>query len=233
VKASETKLRPIIEGTKQYVVPLFQRPYSWNKEQWQVLWDDLVWLCENEEPKSHFIGSIVTIPTNSVPEGVPKFLLIDGQQRLTTIFLLLAVLRDTAAAKGNEELARKIEQTLLVNPFEQGDDHFRLMPTQVDRDPFRKLVKEREAQGDSQIVRAYQFFSRKIRQEAIEVNDLVTAVTSRLSVVSIVLDQDDNAHLVFESLNAKGRPLTQSDLIRNYFFMRIPVDQQEAINAQY
>ena len=63
MKASETKFQPIIEGTKQYVVPLFQRPYSWEKKEWDVLWEDLVWLCENEEPTSHFIGSIVTMPT--------------------------------------------------------------------------------------------------------------------------------------------------------------------------
>ena len=89
MNASETTFQPIIEGTKQYVVPLFQRPYSWKLQHWQVLWDDLVWLCDNPEPKSHFIGSIVTMPTTSVPEGVPKYLLIDGQQRLTTIFILL------------------------------------------------------------------------------------------------------------------------------------------------
>jgi uncharacterized protein with ParB-like and HNH nuclease domain len=146
---------------------------------------------------------------------------------------LLAVLRDTSAARGNEELARKIEHTLLVNPFEHGDDYFRLMPTQVDRDSFRKLIRNKQVQGNSQIVQAYQFFNRKVRQDVVKVEDLVTAITSRLLVVSIVLDHDDNAHSVFESLNAKGRPLTQSDLIRNYFFMRIPVDQHEAINAQY
>lgn len=75
------------------------------------MWDDLIWLCENDEPKSHFIGSIVTMPTTSVPEGISKFLLIDGQQRLTTIFILLTLLRDTAKGKNENDLAQEIEHT--------------------------------------------------------------------------------------------------------------------------
>src|SRR4051794_1796553 len=80
MKANETSLQSIIEGTKQYIVPLFQRSYSWGKKQWQALWDDLVDLCESDCPRTHFIGAIVTMQTVSVPEGVPKYLLIDGQQ---------------------------------------------------------------------------------------------------------------------------------------------------------
>src|SRR5437763_17193344 len=90
MKASETKLQPIIEGTKQYVVPLFQRAYSWEKKEWEVLWNDLTEVCEMDNPRTHFLGSMVTMPTISVPDGVLKYLLIDGHQRLTTIFILLS-----------------------------------------------------------------------------------------------------------------------------------------------
>jgi uncharacterized protein with ParB-like and HNH nuclease domain len=234
MKASETKFQPIIEGTKQYVVPLFQRPYSWEKKEWDVLWEDLVWLCENEEPKSHFIGSIVTMPTVSVPEGVSKFLLIDGQQRLTTIFILLTLLRDAAKKNDSGDLAEEIEQMMLVNPFKKGGDYFKLLPTQVDRDSFKNLVQGKEIRADSRISQCYQFFERKLKQSGLEIiKALNKIISTRLSVVSIVLEYDDNPHLVFESLNAKGRPLTQSDLIRNYFFMRIHVDEQETIHATY
>ena len=233
MKASETKFQPIIEGTKQYVVPLFQRPYSWEKKEWEVLWDDLVWLCENEEPTSHFIGSIVTMPTTSVPEGVSKFLLIDGQQRLTTIFILLTLLRDVAKGNSSSDLAQEIEQTMLVNPFKKGGDYFKLLPTQIDRDAFKDLVQGTDLNAESRIFQCYRFFERKLKQTHVGVTALNKVVTTRLSVVSIVLDHDDNPHLVFESLNAKGRPLTQSDLIRNYFFMRIHVDEQEATHAKY
>lgn len=232
MKASETKFQPIIEGTKQYVVPLFQRAYSWDKKEWEVLWEDLVYLCDNNEPKSHFIGSIVTMPTTSVPEGVTKFLLIDGQQRLTTVFILLALLRDIAKNNGQEELSDEINQTMLVNPFKKGSDFFKLLPTQVDRAVFHNLILS-ESNGSTQLTRCYQFFERKLKQEGVEVQAINNVITNRLSVVSIVLDPDDNPHLVFESLNAKGRPLTQADLIRNYFFMKIHVDEQEKIHVDY
>jgi len=84
MQAKETKLQDIIEGTKQYVIPLFQRTYSWTNREWEILWKDLVELCEMNNPRTHFIGSIVNMPTVSIPEGVAKYLLIDGQQRLTT-----------------------------------------------------------------------------------------------------------------------------------------------------
>jgi len=233
MKASETNLQPVIEGAKQYVVPLFQRPYSWEKKEWEVLWEDLIWLCENNEPKSHFIGSIVTMPTTSVPEGVTKFLLIDGQQRLTTIFILLTSLRDLVVRSPDSTLAQEIEQTMLVNPFKKGNDYFKLLPTQVDREAFQSLVQRKPINVDCQILKCYQFFERKLKQGTVEISALSKVVTSRLSVVSIVLDPDDNPHLVFESLNAKGRPLAPSDLIRNYFFMRIHVDEQANIHEKY
>jgi uncharacterized protein with ParB-like and HNH nuclease domain len=233
MKASETKLQPIIEGTKQYVVPLFQRSYSWEKKEWEILWNDLVELCFLGNPRTHFIGSIVTMPTESVPEGVAKYLLIDGQQRLTTIFILLALLRDKARQGGQGELAEEINNTLLVNPYKRDLDYYKLQPTQSDRNSFQSLVQSKPLGGQDQIANAYLFFERKLKQSGIDSQTLKKIISSNLSVVSIVLDPDDDPHLVFESLNAKGRPLTQADLIRNYFFMRIHVDDQEAIYGQY
>jgi uncharacterized protein with ParB-like and HNH nuclease domain len=236
MKASETKFQHLIEGTKQYIVPLFQRAYSWDKKEWDVLWDvlwdDLMDLCDNTN-KNHFIGSIVTMQDKSVPEGVTKYLLIDGQQRLTTIFILLALIRDLAKNNGDEELSNEINQVMLVNPFKKDDDYFKLMPTQVDRNLFKKLIRQEPLSDQSQLYNCYQFFDRKIRKESVKIQALKEVIINRLSVVSIVLDNDDNPHLVFESLNAKGRVLTQSDLIRNYFFMRISVDKQDEIYEEY
>ena len=230
MKASETKLQRVIEGTNQYVVPLFQRKYSWDTKEWNTLWEDLVELYEEERPRSHFIGSIVTMPTQSVPEGVAKFLLIDGQQRFTTIFILLSVLRDKARTSASGTLADEIEQTLLKNPFKQGHDAFKLLPTQGDRESFLSVIKNEVASTDDQIARAYKFFERKVRASQIpDLEKLKQIIVSQLILVSIVLDRDDNPHLVFESLNAKGRALSQADLIRNYFFMKIHVDEQERL----
>jgi uncharacterized protein with ParB-like and HNH nuclease domain len=233
MQASETKFQPIIEGTKQYVVPLFQRAYSWDKKEWEILWDDLLELCDNAEPKFHFIGSIVTMPTTSVPEGVTKYLLVDGQQRLTTIFVILTLLRNTAKAQGEDDLFDEINQTMLVNKFKKDLDYYKLLPTQADRDSFKCLIDERQCDNKSQLAKCYNYYESKLRQGKTNIQSLNRVITTRLSVVSIVLDPYDNPHLVFESLNAKGRPLTQSDLIRNYFFMRIHVDDQEKIYNKY
>lgn len=233
MQASETKLQPIIEGTKQYVVPLFQRSYSWDKKEWEILWNDLSDLCKADKPRTHFIGSIVTMPTVSVPEGVTKYLLIDGQQRLTTIFVLLSFLRDRAKENGDEELSAEITNTLLVNPYKKDSDYYKLLPTQIDRASFQNLVRLSNPCDQDQISKAYIFFKRKFQQNNIEIQTLKKVISNNLSVVSVVLGVDDDPHLVFESLNAKGRPLTQSDLIRNFFFMRIHISEQEDIHARY
>ena len=100
---SSTIFQPIFEGVKQYVVPLFQRSYSWNKKEWLTLWEDLKELYDSENPRQHFMGSIVTIPAKSVPEGVAKFLLIDGQQRITTVYLILMAIGDLYCERGEQE----------------------------------------------------------------------------------------------------------------------------------
>lgn len=233
MQAKETKLQDIIEGTKQYVIPLFQRTYSWTNKEWDVLWKDLIELSETETPRSHFIGSIVNMPTVSVPEGVAKYLLIDGQQRLTTIFILLTLLRNKAREAQKQEFADEINNTLLVNPYKKDNDFFKLMPTQIDREIYKNFINGKANETENQLTRAYAFFEKKLRQVPLEHEKLKKIITSCFSVVSIVLDTDDNPYLVFESLNAKGRPLTQADLIRNYFFMRIHIDNQDEVYNIY
>lgn len=233
MKANETTFQHVIEGTKQYIVPLFQRPYCWDRAQWDTLWNDLVGMQDIVGPRSHFIGSIVTLQTQTVPEGVPKFLLIDEQQRLTTTFILLTLLRDTARREGREELADEIEQTLLVNRFKKGDDHVKLLPTQIDRPAFLQLVQNPGTVPSGRIGAAYAFLDRKLRTEGIDLEVLKAIVVERLAVVSITLGSDDNPYLVFESLNAKGERLTQADLIRNFFFLKIHSDQQDDMHARY
>ena len=173
------------------------------------------------------------MPTISVPEGVAKYLLIDGQQRLTTIFIILALLRDKAKQIGQFELSEETHNTLLVNQYKKDFDYYKFQPTQIDRDSFQRIIASNTLTSPNPILNSYQFFERKFRQTSIDIQTIKKIITSNMSLVSIVLDPDDNPHLVFESLNAKGRPLTQADLIRNYFFMRIHINEQESIYSHY
>lgn len=235
MKASETKLVKLLEGTQQYVVPLFQRPYKWEKKHWEELWNDLMELYEDEQQGegnwNHFIGSMVTMPTVSVPEGIAKYMLIDGQQRLTTLFILLILIRDKAKnSTGQRNLGDKINELYLINKFSQGNDYYKLMPTQVDRVAYQNLVNSQLSPvEDDKIVQAYRFFERRLSAKQLQLDILEKVIIHRLMVVSIVLDKEDNPYLVFESLNAKGEPLGQADLIRNHFFMKCPIEMQEVV----
>ncbi len=235
MQAAEAKLQRILEGSKQFLVPHYQRPYSWKEEQWDALWRDIVVLLEEENPQPHFLGSIVTSPAKSVPEGVEKRLLIDGQQRLTTLLILLALIRDHARAAGLDKLASQIEDSYLTNRYESGNDHFKLLPTQgedpnsSDRENFMRIVRGEDVSNATTGIKiAYQFFQNKLRKpDAPNLETLHRVMVGKLTLVSIVLDEHDNPHRIFESLNGKGRPLSQADLIRNYFFMRIDASEHE------
>jgi len=237
MKASETKLQKILEGTQQYVIPLFQRPYSWGKQEWEVLWEDLTELTEQETIRPHFMGSIVRMQTVSAPQGVSKYLLVDGQQRLATILILLAVVRDRAKQNPDAEiceLGEEINETILINRFKKGSEQYKLQPTQSDRPDFHKIIDTGSPNSEKSLINeCYRFFEKKIRRQDIALNPIKNAIISGLSVVDITLDDDENPYLVFEGLNGKGKPLSQADLIRNYFFMKIQEDKQEEIYAQY
>jgi uncharacterized protein with ParB-like and HNH nuclease domain len=236
MKASETILQPILEGTKQYVVPLFQRTYSWKSDNWKTLWDDLIALygeSSNANKKKHFLGAIVSMPVEMTPAGVNKFLLIDGQQRITTLFLILAAIRDVGA-KENSNLADQINELYLTNKWATGSNILKLFPSQTDREQFSRILQQKGSLDESSnVVKAYRYFCSKLSGkdsigQKIDLQQMHTTLIQEIMVVKIVLDKDENPYLIFESLNAKGEPLTQADLVRNYMLMRITdADEQE------
>jgi uncharacterized protein with ParB-like and HNH nuclease domain len=236
MQASETSIRKLIEGSKQYVIPLFQRPYSWTQKHWATLWQDVMDLVDDPNARPHFFGSTVTAPARSVPQGVGKWLLIDGQQRLTTTQLLLASLRDSAIYIGEQNLAEKIEGQSLLTAYEVGDEQLKVLPTQGDREAFRSIIR-RESTLSSRIADCHNFFYSRLKSrkelsgEFLE--RIYLSVVDRLSLVGITCDEQDNPHLIFESLNAKGEKLTAADLIRNFLLMRIHVNEQQKIFDQY
>ncbi len=235
--------KKLFEGEKQLCIPLFQRPYSWQRKHWAVLWQDILALHDQHPPapeRKHFIGSVVMHPTNTVPAGVSKFAVIDGQQRLTTLFVLLIALRDVATAIGHPVLAERLNRMYLLNEYGTAAERLKVQPTQADRPALRYLAQP-PAPGAPRAVGplldAYAYFLDKltawINRQPARADELVPLVLDRLSLVSITLNSDDDPYLVFESLNAKGMKLTAADLIRNYLFMRIAPAQQDELNAQY
>jgi uncharacterized protein with ParB-like and HNH nuclease domain len=233
MQASETKLRQLVEGTKQYVVPLFQRPYSWSEKQWKTLWVDVLEKTRHADGRPHFFGSIVTTPAKSVPQGVGKFLLVDGQQRLTTVQVLLAAIRDAAVPLGATLLRDRIAGQYLTNAYEMGDERLKVLPTQDDRAAFRAVMWG-EAVPAGRLRNCYEFFlARLARMSADELDSVHLAVVDRLSLVSITCDEHDNPHLIFESLNAKGEKLTPADLIRNFLLMQVHVGDQDRLFRIY
>lgn len=231
MKASETKLQFLLEGTKQYVIPLFQRQYSWGHSQWKALLDDICELYDDSNPKDHFMGAIVTMPGQTRPEGVSKYSVIDGQQRLTTFYIILSVIKNIAKGIGGK-LSNQIEDLYLFNKYSDGNDYYKLLPTQGDRGDFFKVLGDGQLEVDdnsNQVAKAYNFFVKQIKIRKLDVEKLMNTLISKLLIVSITLDKEDNPYRIFESLNATGLPLAESDLIRNYFFMRIHNNDQENV----
>jgi len=196
MQASQTKLRQMSEGTKQYVVPLFQRPYSWSEKQWKTLWSDILEKARHGDDRPHFFGSIVTTPARTVPEGVGKFLLVDGQQRLTTIQVMLAALRDVARNSGENRLSDRIQGEYLENKYENGTERLKVLPTQDDRQTFLAIIENREIHED-RLGKCYRFFRNNMeRIEVSELESIHLATVDRLSMVSITCDEYDNPQLI-------------------------------------
>lgn len=230
VKAAETNLAGVLEGKKQYQVPLYQRVYSWRKKHLDQLWDDIVELARGrrEDPgATHFIGSLVlsTSPDFSIV-GVSKMLVVDGQQRLTTLTLLLAALRDHLLQTGEGEHAEGITAQYLLNVYDKGKPP-KVLPTQADRPAYLAAIRsEPDAGGSDTVGEAYNHFRSKIAaiddpDDPHDLEEIENAVVRGLAIVVVTAEPGDNAHRIFESLNNTGLQLNQSDLLKNYLFMRL------------
>lgn len=227
VAARETTLQELLGGAKQYQVPLYQRTYSWGRDQLDKFWDDVIQLAEDRagRPKlSHFIGSLVLAPSPAInPGGVSDWLVIDGQQRLTTVSLLLCALRDHLADE-NPAIREKFDDLYLVNKYHP-DRHTKLQPTQADRAAYLACVDSTaHAGGADPIGSAYRAFKAKLAalDDQKQILRLEDALMSGLAIVAVTAREGDNVYRIFESLNNTGLKLTQADLLRNYLFMRLP-----------
>jgi len=223
----------LLQGTKQYRVPIWQRQYTWRLEQHAQLWrdllhqHDLVAGGQGDAVAGHFLGSFVLAPVSSSGSGVVTLQVIDGQQRLTTLMLLLCALRDVAA-EDDPQAREEFDDTYLLNKYKQGDQHFSLRPTLEDRDAFDARVRglPDEGAGDA-ISEAYRFFLARLREPRedgarIDPRAMAATVAERLAIVEINTGRGDNAHRIFQSLNGTGVKLGDADLLRNHVFMLLP-----------
>ena len=226
MKAGEISFQQLLDGKVQYRVPLFQRTYSWTQDNWERLWDDTLDIYALDPPRPHFIGAIVTLPLPDSPEHATKHMLIDGQQRMTTLLVLLAAVRDFADKTDN--LRDEIQEECLVNKHaKREDERTKLRPTQKDLATFDSLIVRGEPGAATQISRAYHFFKEALgagdlEGKPIKLARLKECISSYLSLVSIKVEAEDSPHRIFESLNNTGTALSASDLVRNHVFMRIP-----------
>ncbi len=233
MKADATLLLKFIKNNQknQLVIPIYQRWYSWEKEQCKQLWDDIIKIGGDDKMDGHFIGSILYV-LDSITYSNNALLIIDGQQRLTTITLLLTALRNHLS----DEVKRKeIEDHYLINSDKDGDKKFRLILSESDKDTLLSLIdkdKRKPSEPSSKIVENFKLF-----EEWVSNTDKLETIfkgLEKLMIVEIALEKGkDDPQLIFESMNSKGMELTQTDLIRNYIVMETETEKQESFYNKY
>jgi len=230
MKPTIQTLGQILYSPSQYVIPVFQRNYRWEAPQWSKLWESLTEIQRPEKSGNHFMGFLVLVPGLPQPGQNTTFHMIDGQQRLTTLSILLAAVRNVARKEGQPELADEIHQDYLVHPRKKGDQHYRLLPKERDHDSYLALV-DQNGRPTGRIADALAFFEEKLTNDGPRGADYLrrvfNTVCQRLEFMCATLERE-NAYNIFKSLNSTGIPLGPSDLIRNFVFMHVqPEDQEE------
>jgi uncharacterized protein with ParB-like and HNH nuclease domain/predicted transport protein len=238
MKATEAKLLEFLKKSPQFLIPIYQRTYSWTEHECQQLWDDILRTGRNEEVSAHFVGSIVYVEKGlyQVSSQSP-LLVIDGQQRITTVTLLIEAL---ARALGESELldgfsAKKLRNYYLLNPLEEGERGYKLVLSQTDKTSLKALLDNQPKPKDHSLcVEAnFDLFEEWIAGVKDDLISLCKGL-AKLAIVDISLNRDqDNPQLIFESLNSTGRELSQADLIRNFILMGLDPQLQTRLYEQY
>ncbi|EPZ74549.1 hypothetical protein N206_05295 [Helicobacter pylori UM111] len=234
MKAEATTLLKFIKDNQknQLVIPIYQRVYSWEKEQCKQLWDDIIKIGRDDKMDGHFIGSILYV-LDGITHSDNALLIIDGQQRLTTITLLLIALKDHL----NDEVKRKeIEDRYLINSDKDGDKKFRLILSDSDKDTLLYLIdkdRRKPSEPSSKIVENFKLFEEWVSKNTNQLETIFKGL-EKLMIVYIALEKEkDDPQLIFESMNSKGMELTQTDLIRNYIVMETEIEKQEGFYNKY
>ncbi|GAA9410583.1 DUF262 and DUF1524 domain-containing protein [Helicobacter pylori] len=241
MEADVTPLLKFIEDNQnnQLVIPIYQRLYSWEEEQCKQLWDDIIKIGGNDKMDRHFIGSIVFVQDGIYTTSHNELLIIDGQQRLTTITLLLTALRDHLSDEDEflkKFSCQKIQNHYLINSNKDGDKKFRLILSDSDKDTLLYLIdkdRRKPSEPSSKIVENFKLFGKWISKNTNKLETIFKGL-EKLMIVEIALEKGkDDPQLIFESMNSKGMELTQTDLIRNYIIMETEDEKQESFYNKY
>ncbi|OXZ29506.1 hypothetical protein B9N51_01575 [Finegoldia magna] len=235
MKGSECRLIEYMEGSKKrFIIPIYQRNYDWKIENCKQLFDDLVKVIKNKR-KSHFFGSLVSVYE---PSGRnTEFLVIDGQQRLTTVSLLLLamynLIKSGIVNPRDGFLDKQIYEDFLVDKYQPEETRIKLKPVKNDQKAFGKLFYDvNEYIMESNLTTNYNYFYERIQKQEITIDELFDAIC-RLEIINITLNNEDNPQLIFESLNSTGLDLSEGDKIRNFILMGLPSKEQDEYYDKY
>jgi uncharacterized protein with ParB-like and HNH nuclease domain len=239
MQAQPKTIRDILHTGDQYIIPLFQRFYSWEKNHWEKLRMDIWALMEDGAKPVHFLGPLVCTQPPRLPGNSSAFQLIDGQQRITTLTILLSAIRDVASSRGLSGFAEEVTEDFLLFKRKQGSDRYKVLPRLGDREVLTAMIegKDMAEYADSRVYEAWKYFHRHVQHLSRKDTEkqlarLLDVITTRLNLVAVLID-GENPYEIFESLNSTGLPLKESDLIRNFVFMAIPLDEQSEFNEQH
>lgn len=243
MKSETVNLLRFFQIPKKCIIPIYQRTYSWTEEECDLLWNDIIRIGSNEKISNHFVGSFVYVQDSQVQvaSATPEYMVIDGQQRMTSISLLLLAIVNVLK-KTNKEIqvsedfkitANYIKNNYLLNSNEEGDRRYKLILTKSDKETYLSILDDLPLPADSskRIVENYDFFQDKLSETDIE---SVFHGLQKLMIVEIALDRSsDNPQLIFESLNSTGLELSQADLIRNYVLMSLEPARQKRLYEEF
>ena len=245
MQAQNIPFHRILNGTRQFVIPVFQRDYRWETEQCDRFWRDIIAIARDEQRSGHFLGSVVYVSTEDSSAGFVRWQLIDGQQRMTTLTLLLAALRDhlqetewqSPDGDPDAPTSERIEHDFLINGHQETERRYKLKLRRYDWKELQAILDKKKFPDDlvdnnqsGRIQENYQFFKQQLKDA--DPAEVYRGI-GRLVIVDLSVTASDNPQLIFESLNSTGVTLSQSDLIRNFVLMAVSPSEQDRLYRDY